>query len=234
MSVKYIELRPAAFRERLQQKPLAYLPLGTLEWHGEHLPLGVDAIASEALMVAAAERFGGIVLPPLFLGPDRRMEQESGEYLIGMDYAQSTNPHQQLTGSAYWVSYDFFKQLLENILEQLRRAGFKAVFADGHGPSRRTWVEMIPVWEEKFGMKLYGITDGQKQQWNYMIDHAAKNETSLMMHIQPSLVNVSVFTAGAQSPLAGVNGEHPFLATAGNGKNIFDAALEFIAKSLNE
>src|SRR5262245_6357519 len=129
--VKYLELRPAEFRERLRQKPLAYLPLGTLEWHGEHLPLGADAIQSEALMIACARQFGGIVLPPLFLGPDRRMDSPDGTSLIGMDYALSTNPNRQLTGSAYWVSYDFFKVLLENILDQLRRAGFTSVFADG-------------------------------------------------------------------------------------------------------
>jgi creatinine amidohydrolase len=227
-SVKYTELRPAAFRERLQQKPLAYLPLGTLEWHGEHLPLGVDALESEALMIACAQRYGGIVLPALFLGPDRQLEQEDGSYLIGMDYARSTSPNQQLDGSAYWVSYDFFKLLLENILEQLHRAGFKAVFADGHGPSRKTWVEMIPAWEEKYGMTLIGISEEKKQEWNYMIDHAAKNETAIMMHVQSSLVDLSVFKHGEKSPLVGVNGDHPYLATAADGKIYFDKAVEFL------
>ena len=38
IKVKYAELQPAKFRTRLQQKPLAYLPPGKLEWHGEYLP----------------------------------------------------------------------------------------------------------------------------------------------------------------------------------------------------
>ena len=173
--VRYSFLRPAQFRTRLDDKPLAYLPLGTLEWHGEHLPLGADSIQSEALMIAAARKFGGIVLPQVFLGPDRRMDLENGNYLVGMDYAKSTSPHQPLPGSAYWVSYEFFKTLIEQVLEQLKRAGFKAVFADGHGPSRRTWREMIPGWEEKFGLKLFGITEQMISSWNYMNDHAARN-----------------------------------------------------------
>src|SRR5262249_19222029 len=158
-----------------------------------------DAIGSEALMIACAEQIGGIVLPPLFIGPDRKMETDNGKYLIGMDYAKSTSPNQQLTGSAYWVSYDFFKILLENILEQLLRAGFKAVFADGHGPSRRTWIEMMPIWQQQFGMRLFGVTDDIKNEWPYMIDHAAKNETSIIQHVRPSLVDLSVFTDGEQS-----------------------------------
>jgi len=232
--VKYAELRPETFRQRLHQKPLAYLPLGTLEWHGEHLPLGADAIQSEALMIECAKRFGGVVLPPLFLGPDRRMEIDDGSYLIGMDYAKSTSPNKQLDGSCYWVSHDFFKQLIENILEQLKRAGFKAVFADGHGPSRRVWTEMIPEWEAKYGMKLLGISESVKEQWNYMSDHAAKNETSITMYVQPELVDLSVFLQGENSPLTGVNGEHPFLATSEYGKQLFEKAIAFMEQWISE
>ncbi|MXY83198.1 MAG: creatininase family protein, partial [Gemmatimonadetes bacterium] len=45
--VRYSDLLPWEFRQRLAARPVAYLPLGTLEWHGEHLPLGSDAIQSE-------------------------------------------------------------------------------------------------------------------------------------------------------------------------------------------
>lgn len=228
--VRYTHLRPAAFRQRMTQLPLAYLPLGTLEWHGEHLPLGADALQSEALMLEAAQRFGGIVLPSLFLGPDRRMDLDDGSYIIGMDYAKSTHPPQQLTGSAYWVSDDFFIQLLENILEQLKRAGFTAVFAHGHGPSRKRWCENIARWEEKFGLKLKGITDAEKDTWNYMNDHAARNETSITLYTYPLLPDLSVFDQGVQSPLLGVNGEHPFLASANEGEALFHQALALLGK----
>ena len=56
--VCYSDLLPWEFRERLAARPVAYLPLGTLEWHGEHLPLGSDAIQSEGLMRECAKRFG--------------------------------------------------------------------------------------------------------------------------------------------------------------------------------
>lgn len=232
--VKYAELQPAEFRTRLQEKPLAYLPLGTLEWHGEHLPLGADAIQSEALMISCAQRFGGIVLPPLFLGPDRRRDNENGTYLVGMDYAKSTSPCKQLAGSCYWISYDFFKTLLENILEQLHRAGFKAVFADGHGPSRRTWTEMMPVWEQQYGMKLFGVTDTLKDDWMYMTDHAAKNETSITMFVAPQLVDLSVFTEQEYSLLCGVNGEHPYFASGSYGREILEHTVKQLGKLLTE
>ena len=227
-TVKYLELRPSEFRERLAKKPLAYLPLGTLEWHGEHLPLGADAIQSEALMVEAANRFGGIVLPPVFLGPDRRTETDNGKYLVGMDTALSTTPHQQLAGSAYWISQPYFISLCEAILEQLRRAGFRAVFADGHGPSRKTWCAQKMRWEEKFGLEILGIDGALRDNWPYMIDHAALNETSITLFVRPDTVDQSVFIEKENSPLLGVNGQHPFLANAENGSEIFEAALEML------
>ncbi len=46
-TVQYEELTPSEFREKLNNAPVAYLPLGTLEYHGEHLPLGTDALHSK-------------------------------------------------------------------------------------------------------------------------------------------------------------------------------------------
>ena len=78
-NVQYTELLPHEFRARLAACPVGYLPLGTLEWHGEHCALGADALIAGGLFARAAQMFGGIVFPPLFLGPDRA--QSAGEIL---------------------------------------------------------------------------------------------------------------------------------------------------------
>lgn len=48
--------------------------------------------------------------------------------------------------------------IVDAILAQLKRAGFRAVFADGHGPSRTSWVENLPERQTRFGLKLFGVT----------------------------------------------------------------------------
>jgi len=45
--VLYQELTPDEFTHRLAECPVAYLPLGTLEWHSTHLPLGSDGLQSK-------------------------------------------------------------------------------------------------------------------------------------------------------------------------------------------
>ncbi len=232
--VRYSELLPHEFRRRLADRPVAYLPLGTLEWHGEHLPLGSDGIISEGLMVRCARELGGIVLPPLHLGPDRARLQDDGSYLCGMDYADSTTPHRQLDGSCYWVSQGFFLSLIDSVLTQVKRAGFRAVVADGHGPSRWSWVNQLEEREARFGLTLIGVTEDVRKEWKSQMDHAARNETSLVMAIRPELPDLSRLPQDRDAWPQGVGGQDPRDATPAHGEECLRATIELVGRKLKE
>jgi creatinine amidohydrolase len=198
--VLYAELTPREFRARLAAAPIAYLPLGTLEWHGEHLPLGSDGIQSQGFFVQLAKRAGGIVLPMLFLGPDLKEEQPDGSQLCGMDIlAGEPGPgqyaKQQLTGSAYWIAEEDFGVLLEDVLRQLSRAGFRIVVAHGHGPSTMFFAKHSDQYRQEFGLTCLhlweeGSADPLARDLGIQTDHAAANETSLVMALRPDLVQM--------------------------------------------
>ncbi len=228
LKVRYAELLPHEFRKRLAERPIAYLPLGTLEWHGEHLPLGADALQSEGLMVECARRLGGIVMPPIYLGPDRAKPTGDGKMLVGMDYADSTTPPRQLDGSCYWVPMGLHLLMVDAILAQLQRAGFRAVFADGHGPSRWSWVENLAERQARFGLKLFGVTEDISRCWRSQVDHAARNETSLVMHLRPDLVDLAQLPSSRSVWPQGVGGEDPRDATAAHGKACFEQSVELV------
>ena len=61
-------LRPHQIRAYLSERSVIWLPLGTIEWHCEHLPVGLDALTAHGLCLRAAERCGGLVMPPLYFG----------------------------------------------------------------------------------------------------------------------------------------------------------------------
>lgn len=232
--VRYAELLPHEFRTRLAERPVAYLPLGTLEWHGEHLPLGSDALISEGLMVRCARKFGGIVLPPVHLGPDRARLEADGSVLQGMDYAQTTTPERQLDGSCYWISQGLFLALIDAILPQIKRAGFKVVLADGHGPSRGSWVSALEEREARFGLKLIGVTKELRTEWKSQMDHAAKNETSLVMAIRPDLPDLARLPEDRSIWPQGVGGQDPRDATAEHGEGCLVATMEIIRRALDQ
>ena len=143
--VLYEELLPEECVQRIKEMPVAYLPLGTLEWHGPHMPLGADGIQSKELFVRVAEKVGGVVLPILFMGPDR-VFHDGDKAFYGMDIntegALNTYHVQQMKGSAYWLEKGLFQDYLRSIFAQLSRAGIRIVVGHGHGPSTHAFQEL--------------------------------------------------------------------------------------------
>jgi len=108
--VKYEEMFPHEIEEIMRETPVAYLPLGTLEWHGLHLALGNDAVKAYELCLRVASKAGGIVVPPTYWA------------IGGMPQPWTTRFTEELIG-----------QLFCNIFEQLSQVGFKVIIAvTGH------------------------------------------------------------------------------------------------------
>lgn len=227
----YEELTPPEFRARLAAAPIAYLPLGTLEWHGEQLPLGTDGIVPRGFFQILAERVGGIILPMLFLGPDL-MEARDGGELYGMDIlrkGRTAKERTQLDGSAYWVSEDIFRVIIEHTLKQLQRAGFRIVVAHGHGPSNNFFTNHIAEWKERFGLDCFGCwgSEEDKKGLALMGDHAGANETSCVMAVRPDLVRLEQISDDPQEWPIAIGAHNPAThASVSMGQRIFSIQLE--------
>jgi creatinine amidohydrolase len=98
MKVRYELMTPGEIVTARERCPVAYLPLGPMEWHGPHLPLGTDALVAHHLALRVAERVGGLVMPALFAGTDALRPRgreaqglgalglEGDERVLGMDF----------------------------------------------------------------------------------------------------------------------------------------------------
>ena len=126
-SVFYKDLQPAQLWEKVKACPIAYIPIGTLEWHGLHMPLGTDMMIPENVFAQIAKKFGGIVLPPLFLAPDIQ-QKIKGKKFVGMEICGfEKNKPNQLFGNCYHISNKLFYKILDGILQNLQRNGFEYV-----------------------------------------------------------------------------------------------------------
>jgi creatinine amidohydrolase len=61
-------LRPNEIRTALSENSTVYMPLGTIEWHCLHLPVGLDGLTAQGVCERAATDHGGLVYPALFFG----------------------------------------------------------------------------------------------------------------------------------------------------------------------
>jgi creatinine amidohydrolase len=184
-------LRPRQFVALRDEVPLMYLPVGTMEWHERHMPLGADAFTAHDLSLRAAERTGGVVYPPLYWGLDEYGTGASGTIRSGMDIAADL----PLPGSIYRIGHDTYERLLLEAVAEIFRAGFKlVVLITGHGARGQTHtVRKVALrYNEAAGYRCVLPTES----WTLAGDavpagggHAGRLETALVMGLRPELVD---------------------------------------------
>jgi len=211
--VRYERLLPHRMEAALAQCPTAFVPLGTLEWHGVQNALGLDAIKAHTLCVRAARRGGGVVLPPVFGGVGG-VEQP---YTVVMEPEPT-----------------FHSRVLEPWLSilcgELKRVGFRAIIMlTGHyGASQQMTVRETAVRETQ---RLAIPVLGTPEYWlaldaGYWGDHGGPFETSLLMALVPGLTDLSQLKG--EPPFRGVSGD-PRLSTAAEGERIAEVIVERLA-----
>lgn len=231
-SVFYKDLQPAQLLEKVKKCPVAYLPIGTLEWHGRHMPLGTDMLIPENVFAKVAEKIGGVVLPPIFLAPDIQQKIKRQKF-TGMEICgfEKDKPN-QLYGNCYHISKKLYYKILEAVLANLKRNGFKYLVAHGHGPSMNNFNLFKEKFFKKFGIKCFTIFDlGFTDEEGIQTDHAAANETALIMGINPKWVDIEKLNEDEN--LVAIWGKDPRkFASEEKGQTLIEKNVEKVAENL--
>ena len=188
--IRFEMLRPGQLNEELQRAPLVFLPVGPLEYHGPHLPLGMDPINATLCAQESCRRLGkGVVMPTLYMGtererPDWMLESlgfSKGDWVVGMDFPTCT-----------WKSQYYQEQLfgvvVASTVEMLIAQGYKAiVIVNGHG----AWNQLETL--DRLA-KHYTHTTDALVVWRLavvleiseknLMGHADIGETSIMLHYE--------------------------------------------------
>lgn len=170
------------------RKPVAVLPVGAVEQHGPHLPLGVDIWLAHAVALAAAEG------------------QEKIRVCEPMPYG-SSHHHRAFAGTMS-LSPETFIAVLVDLCTCLWQDDFLPVILNGHGGNRAA----IQVAITSLGRR--GIVSAGFSYFDLIADvaaevlpdaaggtgHACALETSLMMHVAGSSVREALIPAGTTPP----------------------------------
>jgi creatinine amidohydrolase len=134
---------------------------------------------------------------------------------------------QQLKGSAYWVPDSTFDIMMNGIMKQLSRAGFKIVVAHGHGPSTNYIGSKAQEFRAKYDLLVMNCWGNDTADLCLMCDHAGANETSIMMYLHPDLVKMENLPSDPDVWPLGMLGEDPRIhASSRHGKDIVDFELK--------
>ncbi|RWB03085.1 MAG: creatininase family protein [Mesorhizobium sp.] len=169
-------------------KPVVILPLGAVEQHGPHLPLGVDCWLAEAVALAAAEGQASI--------------------RVAEPFAYGSSEHHRSFSGTMSLSPQTFIAVLVDLCTCLAEDGYLPVMLNGHGGNRAA----IQVAITTLGQR--GIVTAGFSYFDLIADvaaealpdaatgtgHACALETSLMMHVLGDSVRRDLIPPGGTPP----------------------------------
>jgi creatinine amidohydrolase len=243
--VRYAYLRPAQVVKRRGECPVAYIPIGTLEWHGPHNPLGADTLQAEGLALLCARKGGGLVFPPLYYGESRSeslMEANAADR-EKIAEAMSLSPDNFLPDKQPFSPMHQalnYQTLLLHILAEAESLGFAlGVLIAGHYPLIDHARAAVLLFNKRRYSKYQGMLawtcldylflEGRYEEAG---DHAAGWETSHLLALHPETVDLGALPPKG-SPLVGVMGEMPPQdATAEFGRRTLEESAEAILREV--
>jgi creatinine amidohydrolase len=179
LSVHWEELTAADFRDAIKQaQGTCLLPIGILEKHGPHLPLGNDLLNVRYAALSAAQQEYAVVFPEYFYGQIFEAKHQPGTvaYSRGLQL-----------------------QLLQETTDEMARNGCKKVIiVNGHGgnPNLLNFFAQSQL-ESPHDYVVYvqglarsGAGEPQHKSPRAGDQHAGESETSMSMIARPDLVHL--------------------------------------------
>jgi creatinine amidohydrolase len=184
-------LRPRQIVALRDECPLIYIPVGTVEWHERHMPVGTDGFTAHGFSVRAAAVTGGVVYPTLYWGLDEYGTTRSGASRSGMDIAADM----PLPGNIYRVGHETYGRLLADAVAECLRTGYRAIaLVTGHGSRGQIHAihRVANATNAASGHRCVVAVEAYRPAMGLLPDgggHAGRAETALIIGLHPELVD---------------------------------------------
>jgi creatinine amidohydrolase len=168
-------LRPSEIRAALTENATVYMPLGTIEWHSHHLPVGLDALTAQGVCERAATDHGGLVYPALYFG--------------------TGGGHSEYPWTVMMPEPTHIRALLEQALGRMQQLGVTCVvlFSGHFAIEQLDMIAAISATWNAQGGSLRVVARGINMAESVGIepDHAGVFETTVLHALWPERINLA-------------------------------------------
>ncbi len=218
----YERLLPAEIEAICARHPVAYLPWGALEYHGQHAAIGLDGLKAHALCAALAQAAGGLVLPPLYVAANTiKTLRDLSHRRHSLNFSEET-----------------LRALAREHLDQLADERFRVVFVlCGH--VGQPHYDIVKDEARQFNARQSATHAIVTSECDLLppdlvkVNHAAFGEISFLLHSHPECVDLARLPADRVPTLEqdAVWGPDPREASAVKGR-LYTAAFVATAAKL--
>jgi creatinine amidohydrolase/Fe(II)-dependent formamide hydrolase-like protein len=209
-------MTPAQVKDAVARNLVCFVPSGVIETHGNHNPIGCDAIEVEGPLLMAGAKADFVIAPTIWYGP------------TGVSCGDETVGNMNIDGAVY-------RDYISGVVEGLAAMGFKRiVFIQVHqGQNGPQWVST------KYGIARYyarfhsSVVENGRTPANITVmkppfgqyDHAGINETSWMMYFRPDHTDLSLIRPG-DFPYCWRKGRESNKASYERGRSMAEKTVE--------
>jgi creatinine amidohydrolase len=229
------ELSTTEAKQASTKSTVIILPIGSVEEHGDHLPLGTDSIQPEYIAEEVAKKTSALIAPPIRYGICNSARNFPGTLSITF-------------GTLYRLTKDILAELVRNDFTKIIILSGHA--GQSHMVALRQAAQSIVMQNQEtvriMVLSDYDFVDDLKGKYAQTDDgHAGTIETSRIMSIKPNLIkgkgkksqpNMPRFEVVAHPEKYFPNGVHgdPTTATAQKGNEVNAYIIEQMTKLVNE
>ena len=218
-SVRYELMHGTDAARAIADRPVGFLPVGCLERHGDHLPMGLDIIKAHGICCEVARAAGGVVFPP--------------HYYAGI-HKMGSRELQKYTGSWGNIYTDSTaEESLMDIIRQIALTGIKViVLYTGHYPECQ--VEMISHVAKRCAAddRVRVIPFAEMRTLGEAGDHAGISETSFMLYLDRSQVDMRRIHKHNYEDHKWDDENTPEKASAAKGESDIKRIIEYLGKEI--
>ena len=222
MSIPIHTISDLEFRKSIVKIKRAIVPIGSLEQHGEHLPVCTDSLIAESIAKLVAGKIGSFVLPPVFYG-------------VSYEHVPMFNIS---------LCHSTLSSMISDVCLSLIKNGIKNIFLlNGHHGNTGVlqYIGQDVIKKIPNNAKIFSLNYWQLMRSEF--DHAGEVETSLVLALSPELVKMKRAKANnknlskskaAYSVITNNPGSFPKITGNGVWGNPKNASVKKGRKLLNE